>query len=638
MFKPARMERVRVIANKKYAETLLSALHDAGVMQIEQLPEDALAILGSGSGSDYKKVAEYAQRFRGLESLLIPCASKRKFSFRGIGDIEAAAARIRIDEKVAAISKALDEIKSNSKDLESRLALLSKIGDFDADLSILNNAQIVSFAVYGPQSNELEQALKGNSSILATKLEACTIFSMSKAGEKEFGAAAEKYKVVVEFIPRLVGKVAAAKRSVSRHLSFALADKRRLESQLMSISEKYYAKVSAIREQLDIDMERADVANRLAGSASVVAVEGWVPSASVEKLDALLKKATEKSYLLERITTTELPPTKMENPIGTRLYEFFIRFYSLPRSDEIDPTIMFAIAFPIFFGFMVGDFGYGLVMLLLAAFIIHRVDHPPKVSRIPKAITSFISLLISRNSLKVLAKSIIPGALIAMALGVAFNEYFGFQLPYTALFNVETGLSHLLVISGWIGVFMVEFGFVLGALNRLALGETKHAVAKIGWAAAGIGFVIFGLNILHRAPLDLSNPIAVISYAMLAGGIAVIVKFEGARGIMELPSLISHMLSYTRLVGILLASVILAEVIDLIFVGSWHHSIILGIIGTIILVIGQLFNITIAMFEPGIQGARLIYVEFFSKFFAGNGRQFKPFAAHREKTEPRFRV
>lgn len=118
MFKPARMERIRVIANKRYAEVLLSALHDAGVMQIEQLPDDALALLSAIPGSDYKKVAEYAQRFRGLESLLIPCASKRKFSFRDMGDIEAAAARIRIDEKAAAISKLLDEIKSNSKDLE----------------------------------------------------------------------------------------------------------------------------------------------------------------------------------------------------------------------------------------------------------------------------------------------------------------------------------------------------------------------------------------------------------------------------------------------------------------------------------------------------------------------------------------
>ena len=107
---------------------------------------------------------------------------------------------------------------------------------------------------------------------------------------------------------------------------------------------------------------------------------------------------------------------------------------------------------------------------------------------------------------------------------------------------------------------------------------------------------------------------------------------------MELPSIISHILSYTRIVGILIASVIFADLIDYIFLKALHKSELLIVTGFVILVVGHFFNNIIAIFEPGIQGARLIYVEFFSKFFHGRGKPFRPFGTARQFTLEQYKL
>ncbi|HIO85395.1 MAG TPA: hypothetical protein EYG64_03180, partial [Candidatus Nitrosopelagicus sp.] len=138
------------------------------------------------------------------------------------------------------------------------------------------------------------------------------------------------------------------------------------------------------------------------------------------------------------------------------------------------------------------------------------------------------------------------------------------------------------------------------------------------------------------------NPIAYMYYGLIFGGIALMVACDKSKGpmkvmaLMEVATIISHILSYTRLIGILLASVILAHTIDYVFLKALNIGLPLIILGTVILFIGHLFNIIIGVFEPGIQGARLLYVEYFSKFYRGNGRAFKPFGSLRRFTEEQY--
>ncbi len=633
LLKPAKMSRERIIISKEHRQQVITALHDLGVMQIEQLPESVAELLNKSDDMDYRQISDYDQKFRSLESMLYKYEPKEKYSMEDTAELIRKADSITITERVAQITREMASAEAELKELRDTLSLLKRMPHTRHDLAIFGTDNIASFLVEGRDLQKFNlEAHKAISECVILKGEYSTIASMSRDAEKEFGNYVRGMKLSVEAIPKMSGPISANEKLIESKISDSESKYEALKSELTNISEIHYPLVSAIREQLDLEMEKLDIVSKFGFGINVIAIEGWVPEDDLHRLRSALKRITNDGFIMEKIRTKELPPTKLSNPVTTRLFEFFIRFYSLPKSDEFDPTIIFALVFPIFFGFMVGDVGYGAVMLLGAIWLLHRMKHPPKKSHIPKPISKFVNTIISNNGLTVLAKSIMPGAVIAIFLGVIFNEYFGFQLPYTAIFNVETGLPTLLLISGWIGVAMVSFGFVLGFLNNLAIGRKKHAVGRIGWLMAAWGIVIFGLAVLHKQPLWFPNYSVVLAYFLLIGGIIMFLVTEGFESLMELPSLISHILSYTRLIGILLASVILAQVIDFIFIHSLTHSIPLAILGIVILIVGQLFNIAIALFEPGIQGARLIYVEFFSKFFSGNGREFRPFASKRERT------
>ncbi len=637
MLKPSKMKKARIIISKEYYDDALSILQDMGAIQIEVPGAQVGGIAQIGAGiATQKEIQNELQRFRGLESGLYKTASEAKVSFESIKELMKEANSIKIDERVSSIRKEVDKNSAEIKEHSSRIAMLETIMDFEKELQIFSSGSIKSFIISGKDGKKFIEKLKESDNISIISLKNAWIVSITTSGEKEFSGSAEGYKLSIQLIPEMNGKPADALDKERRAKKRCEERVKSLQDELHAISEKWYSKISAITEQLEIEMEKVDAANKIGMGKSVVIIEGWIPEKRMGNVEAGISKISEGHFVVEQISSDEQPPTQFDNPAWSKLFEFFIRFYSLPKSDEIDPTLIFAIVFPIFFGFMVGDFVYGLIMLLGATWLIHRLKHPPKKSRIPKKLASFVTMIVSPSGLEILAKAIIPGAVIAMLLGIIFNEYMGFQLPYTALFNVEVGLPTLLLISGGIGVMMVEFGFALGFINNMAHGNKKHAVAKVGWMLAAIGIVILGLNVLHKAPL--LTPFSLASFGMIIAGVIAVLYGEGVQSMMELPSIVSHILSYVRLVGILLTSVILAGIIDLIFLHGVTHSILLAIVGILILVVGQVFNLVIAIFESGIQGARLIYVEFFSKFYTGNGVQFKPFKSRRKRTLSRFSI
>ncbi|HXW66956.1 MAG TPA: V-type ATPase 116kDa subunit family protein, partial [Thermoplasmata archaeon] len=438
-------------------------------------------------------------------------------------------------------------------------------------------------------------------------------------------------------VPHLDGTVAESLAALRARTVEIVGRRTEIAAALAKISEAWYPTVSAIAEALEIENRKSEVVTKLGASRSVFALEAWVPERDLARLESVVRAASGDRVYFYRVPTHEEPPTMMSNPSGVRRFEFFIRFYSLPQATEWDPTLVFAIVFPIFFGFMLADWGYGLTILLICLWMIAGF---PGARRLPKFGRDFVKRIMGPQGMRQLAYALLPGCAIAIGLGLYSDAFFGFPL-FHALFGYDSPfvpsqhVPALLLFAGFVGLAMVSLGFLFGLLKEYFHHHPRAAAGKAGGIVLAWGIAFFGLCVIHGAD-HVSNPLFDLYVAMLAAGLGLLVIGEGIQlGVMGLIEVLSHILSYTRLVGILLASIILALVINSIGGGLVVGGTLVGIVaGLAIILVGQSFNVILGVFEPGIQGARLIFVEYFSKFYSGNGRPFRPFGAPRTHTVP----
>lgn len=634
-FKPVPMEKVRIIAIKSKAQDLLSAIHDLGSVQLEDVTEDFRKDMNS-STELYRKneIIELLNVFRGMEALLPRKDVKEKVKFSDVDELIARANNMRIQEDIKIAMDSIGDLKSEIKNIDNRLEVLNFLKPLDADVSYFNNSVVSSYIIRDqteiPENEEYIRNFTGTA----------TIVTMPKELEKEFAQKMGTEPGKVIHVMEMHGKPDDLIHNLEALKSGAELKIKELEMGLDELSNRHYAELVSIREALEIEAKKIEVAMKMPSSRSIFVLEGWVPKREHQKLKSTTENVTGGLCIMEDIQTDEEPPTLQQTPRRFKLFESFIRFYSLPQGTEIDPTLIFAIIFPIFFGIMVGDWGFGLFILIFALWLNKRINSTGPKRKLPKKLTGFVTSIFSPYQLQILARAMLPGAVVAIIAGVIFNGFFGFKILPTQIgslhityFDPIVYTSKLLLITGYFGVFMVSFGFILGIINDYYHNHKKMIIGHIGWLLFVWGIVIMGLSLIYKLDLSPStNIFAAVDYGAIVLGVILIVMIEKGIGLIELPSVISHILSYLRIMGILLASVILTELVNQFFLSSLKDPVLL-VFGVIILIIGQLFALLLAIVESGIQGVRLLYVEFFSKFYKGNGKPFSPFRTDRKYTE-----
>ena len=393
------------------------------------------------------------------------------------------------------------------------------------------------------------------------------------------------------------------KKLVKEYLNL-VNNKEEIKKKIEKLGQDYKPFLISAENFLSILLEKAEVPLRFASTPSSFMVKGWIPHESLQKsIDRINKAGSGKIFIhFELAKKKDKVPVKLKNPTPIKPFEFFLGLYSMPSYNEIDPTFFVFLTFPIFFGIMLGDVGYGLASLILFWLL---------KKKMPKAKNFFNVLMLS--------------SFVSILFGFLFGEFFGFEF-IRPIISREHDMFTLMFIAVGIGVVHVNIGLIIGFINELkSHGLMKAIYEKISWIILQIGVALLALSYLSYISI---SPLIGAGFSVLS--ILMLLKGEGVKGIMELPSIFTNILSYARLMAIGLSSVVLAVIINDSSKELFHKGGVLVFVGVLILIIGHIINIMLGLLGSFLHSLRLHYVEFFTKFFHGGAEKYKPFGAKEE--------
>ena len=394
---------------------------------------------------------------------------------------------------------------------------------------------------------------------------------------------------------------------INQRLSSLKEESAAMEQELAALGV-HLPRLRLAYEAVTARKERLLAMDAMAHTKSAALLRGWVPAPSANALLEALKKDFPKvQAVVSDPAPEDDPPVLLHNNPLVRPYEAVISGFALPKNGTLDPTSVVMPFFACFFGMMVSDAGYGLMMALV--------------------IPILVKLLKPSEGAKRIFWIICGGGVFTVFWGAMYNTWFGFS-PWPSVFDPVNNSLPVMGLCVGMGALHLFAGLMVGAAQNFRKKDPLSAVYdQFSWM-----FLIIGLGLLllpQTAEIGKWMAIVCVVIILLTAGrnksknpIKRLISGLGA--LYGVTSWISDLLSYMRLFGMGLATGVIGMVINQL-VGMLTGGGIIGmLIGAVVFVGAHLFNAAINILGAYVHSARLQYIEFFGKFYEEGGKPFKP--------------
>ena len=561
------------------------------------------------------------------------------------GDMSLEEAKRILDEiagKYNSIRGRLDQIRAEREELEKMRNILGLLSELDISLPEIRdyeNLAILIGVVDEGSVDRIGEAFKGRLAVvevLAAKdgraLLAITCLKERFAEVSEIlrGVGFEDLSPI---LARLSGSPSEALESVSRRLEALKAEEERLLEELSELKRDMTPKLVEVYEALELNLRLEEALRGSLQTDYLRIVQGWVSEDAVEWLSEKLEKMRRElkgviAYRFEDPKPGEKAPTLLKNPGFFKVFESIVALYGWPGRHEIDPTMISGILWTIMFGLMFPDLGQGVAIIAMGLFFTYV----------------FKKRILGMDSRKI-GRLMIGMGLSASFFGALFGEFFLIEIQpllpglRPGWLGDSSSIIWLIKIAIFFGIAQILLGIVLAALKEFRNGEIVSAIFSHHGVAGLItysGFILTAFHflgvtvvpgLLEFPELGIGALMSWPFFLMIGGLVMMILKpiLEHEQVSLGLGSLLETMtaflantLSFARVAGFAIVHAALAMVVH----KMMHASPAMGIgLGLILL---NLISLSIELLVVAIQALRLLFYEFYSKFYEGSGIPYRP--------------
>ncbi|MBE7066315.1 MAG: hypothetical protein E7385_02060 [Ruminococcaceae bacterium] len=380
-----------------------------------------------------------------------------------------------------------------------------------------------------------------------------------------------------------------------------------------------------------IEIAKVTAHEKMSTTRCTFMFEGWIPQKSESEIAACLSQDYICHMNFRDPEDDEQVPTLQQNNILGSTVESMGNMYSVLSYRSLDPSTIGGFFFIFFFGLMLSDAGYGVLVTLVCAILL-------KFVKMQKSMKRFMTLFLFAG-----ISTIFWGALFGSWFGnLAYTLSLGSFTIKPLWFDPIANTDHFMAFSMLLGVIHMYVALGFNAANMIRRGKWVDALCDVGfWYIFYTGEILFLVPYIpYYNELPIANTLPKIGMPLLIVGFLLILftkgrksknifvrLFGGVTCVYSLVSMLSDILSYTRLMAMGLATGVIINVFNEIaamaggLAGGFGWRIIFFII---VFVIANIFNLLINMLGSYVNSCRLMYIEFFGKFYEGDGKEFEP--------------